>query len=196
MKRLFDIFFSLAGIILLSPICLIIIVLIITDSSGGPFYRQSRVGKLGKDFFLLKFRSMRVNADKQGLLTVGQKDARITKVGFYLRKYKLDELPQLINILLGYMSIVGPRPEVRKYVDLYPAEYQIILTVRPGLTDASSLKYSNENELLGSYENAEEAYVKILLPEKMKIAIEYINKHSLRYDFTIILLTIKKIFWG
>ena len=157
MKRLCDIVLSALGLIIFCPLFLVLSIWVALDSTGGVFYRQTRVGRGGRDFKLLKFRSMRIGADKKGLITIGDKDARITKSGYYIRKYKFDELPQLINVLKGDMSFVGPRPEVRKYVDLYTAEQLCVLNVRPGITDPASIQYSNENELLEKAENPEHA---------------------------------------
>lgn len=193
MKRLFDIFFSFIGLVVLLPVFLIISLLIVIDSRGGVFYRQVRVGKNGKDFGLFKFRSMVSNADKKGLLTVGGRDSRITRVGYYLRKYKLDELPQLINVLIGDMSLVGPRPEVRKYVQLYNDEQLKVLSVKPGITDYASIEYSNENELLGSVDNPEEVYIKEVMPAKLKLNLKYIEDQGLMTDIKIIFMTLAKI---
>jgi lipopolysaccharide/colanic/teichoic acid biosynthesis glycosyltransferase len=148
MKRLFDILASYFGLMFFLPFLTIVGILIVIDSKGGVFYRQVRVGMGNKDFRIFKFRTMRPDSDKAGLLTVGAKDNRITKIGVFLRKYKIDEFPQLLNVLIGDMSIVGPRPEVRKYVDMYNAEQLRVLEVRPGITDYASIEYSNENELL------------------------------------------------
>ncbi|MBO4739000.1 MAG: sugar transferase [Bacteroidales bacterium] len=194
-KRFFDILFSLIGLLLLSPILLIIAILIKTTSKGRIFYRQIRVGKDNKDFFLLKFRTMRENADKNGLLTVGNHDNRITKIGYYLRKTKADELPQLLNVLKGEMSIVGPRPEVRKYVDYYTEEQRKVLLVRPGLTDIASIAYINENEILAQAENPEQTYIEQIMQEKLKLNFEYIAHISLRYDVHIVCKTLFKIIW-
>jgi lipopolysaccharide/colanic/teichoic acid biosynthesis glycosyltransferase len=193
LKRLFDIFFSLIGLIILLPVFLIISLLIVTDSRGGIFYRQVRVGKDSKDFRLFKFRSMVTNADKKGLLTVGGKDSRITRMGYFLRKYKLDELPQLLNVLFGDMSLVGPRPEVRKYVDMYNEEQRKVLSVRPGITDYASIEYSNENELLGSVPNPEEVYINEVMPAKLNLNLRYIREQGLLTDLKIIFMTFAKI---
>jgi lipopolysaccharide/colanic/teichoic acid biosynthesis glycosyltransferase len=193
-KRLFDLFFSLLGLILLSPLFLIIGLLIILESKGGIFYKQVRVGKGGKDFYLYKFRTMRPNADKLGLLTVGGRDPRVTRIGYYLRKYKLDELPQLVNVLKGDMSFVGPRPEVRKYVMLYNDEQLQVLKVKPGITDYASIQYSNENELLAQSENPEETYIKTIMPHKLALNMQYIKNPSVLHDIKLIFLTLKKIF--
>jgi lipopolysaccharide/colanic/teichoic acid biosynthesis glycosyltransferase len=193
LKRVFDIVCSFVGILLLLPIFLLIALLITLDSRGGIFYRQIRVGKDNKDFFLLKFRTMQSGADKKGLLTVGSKDSRVTRVGYYLRKYKLDELPQLFNVLFGRMSLVGPRPEVRKYVDLYNKEQQQVLTVKPGITDYASIEYANENEILAKAENPEQTYINEIMPHKLLLNLKYIHEQGFVTDVKIILKTIGKI---
>lgn len=192
-KRLFDIFFSLIGLLVLFIPFIIISIIIVLDSRGGIFYKQTRVGKDGIDFSLLKFRSMATGSDKSGLLTVGGRDSRITKIGYSLRKYKIDELPQLINVLAGDMSLVGPRPEVRKYVELYNLEQKKVLSVKPGITDYASIEYSNENELLGKAENPEEVYINEIMPAKLKLNLKYIEEQGLGTDFKIIFRTIGKI---
>jgi len=193
-KRLFDIIFSILGILILSPFLIILSISIMLTSAGGTFYKQIRVGKNGKEFKLFKYRTMRIGADKSGSLTVGMRDSRITAIGFYLRKYKLDELPQLFNILLGDMSFVGPRPEVPKYVALYSAEQRAVLKVKPGITDYASIVYSEENELLANTENPEELYIERILPAKLKLNMRYINEMNLVTDVKVILKTIGKIF--
>jgi lipopolysaccharide/colanic/teichoic acid biosynthesis glycosyltransferase len=193
MKRLFDIFFSFIGLVLLLPVFIILSLLIVIDSRGGIFYRQVRVGKDGRDFRLFKFRSMVSNADKKGLLTVGGKDSRITRIGYFIRKYKLDELPQLLNVLAGDMSLVGPRPEVRKYVDLYNEEQRKVLSVRPGITDYASIEYSNENELLGSVPDPENVYINQVMPAKLALNLRYIREQGLVTDMKIIFMTLAKI---
>ena len=190
MKRLFDITASFFGIIILSPLLIFIGLWVGLSSKGGVFYKQIRVGKNNKDFKLYKFRSMRVNSDKQGLLTVGSKDSRITKAGYFIRKYKIDELPQLFNVLKGDMSFVGPRPEVRRYVDLYSKEQMKVLSVRPGITDPASIKYRNENDILSSASNPEEYYIQHIMPDKLKINIDYINTQTFIKDVKIIFQTI------
>ena len=190
MKRLFDITASFFGIIILSPLLIFIGLWVGLSSKGGVFYKQIRVGKNNKDFKLYKFRSMRVNSDKQGLLTVGSKDSRITKAGYFIRKYKIDELPQLFNVLKGDMSFVGPRPEVRRYVDLYSKEQMKVLSIRPGITDPASIKYRNENDLLSSANNPEEYYIQHIMPDKLKINIDYINTQTFIKDIKIIFQTI------
>lgn len=191
-KRIFDIICSLLGLVLLAPLFMVVALLIIVSSKGEVFYIQNRVGKGCKDFKLFKFRTMAINSDKKGLITVG-KDNRITKIGYYLRKYKVDELPQLLNVLLGSMSIVGPRPEVRKYVDMYSKEQLKVLTVKPGITDYASLEYFNESELLGKSNNPEETYIKRVIPEKLALSKKYIDKHNLFIDLQIIFRTIVRI---
>lgn len=155
MKRVFDFVASGCGLLVLSPIFLVLAVWVKLDSPGPVFYRQVRVGRGNKDFRLFKFRSMRIGSDKKGLITVGGRDPRVTRSGYYIRKYKLDELPQLINVFVGDMSLVGPRPEVRKYVDMYTPEQMHVLDVRPGITDLASICYRNENELLEKVDNPE-----------------------------------------
>ena len=193
-KRLFDIVFSVIGILILSPFLVIISITIILTSAGGAFYRQIRVGKNGKEFKLFKFRTMRVGADKSGSLTVGMRDSRITVIGFHLRKYKLDELPQLFNVLIGDMSFVGPRPEVPKYVAMYDVEQKSVLKVKPGITDYASIVYSEENDLLANAENPEELYIQRIMPAKLKLNMRYINEMSLATDIKVILKTLGKIF--
>lgn len=192
LKRTFDITFSLFGLILLSPFLILIALLVIIESKGGIFYFQNRVGLNNIDFKLYKVRTMYKDADKRGLLTVGTRDNRITKIGYYLRKYKLDEFPQLLNILFGDMSFVGPRPEVRKYVDLYTHEQMKVLNVKPGLTDFASLKYYNENEILTKYEDAEKGYIEFVMPDKIKLNMEYIQRKSFMLDIKIIFQTLFK----
>ncbi len=192
-KRAFDIFFSISGLIILSPVLIIISAVIKSDSKGPVIFRQSRVGKDNRDFMLFKFRTMRMDSDKQGLLTVGGKDPRITNAGYFLRKYKLDELPQLLNVLAGDMSFVGPRPEVRKYVELYSAIQKKVLEVKPGITDIASIRYRNESDLLKEANDPEEFYIKQIIPDKIKLNLEYINDSSLFKDVKVILNTFKAI---
>lgn len=193
LKRLFDVVASLGVLLLFSPIFVCIALLIVIDSRGGVFYRQQRVGKGNRDFGLYKFRTMVSGADKKGQLTVGMRDSRITRVGYALRKYKLDEFPQLINIIKGDMSVVGPRPEVRKYVELYNKEQLAVLSVRPGLTDYASIEYARENELLAKAENPEQTYIKEIMPAKLRLNLRYINEQGLATDLKIIFRTIAKI---
>jgi lipopolysaccharide/colanic/teichoic acid biosynthesis glycosyltransferase len=176
MIRILDVFFSITGLVLLSPILFIISVIILIESKGGIFYLQERIGKNGIPFKLFKFRSMAVGSDSKGLLTVGMNDARITKLGQFIRKYKMDELPQLINVLKGEMSLVGPRPEVKKYVDLYTETQRKVLSVKPGMTDLASIEYSNENELLEKQTNPEEYYIREIMPKKIELNMLYIEK--------------------
>lgn len=191
-KRLFDILASGIGIIVLSPVLLIIALRIKTGSDGPVFFKQIRVGKNGKEFEILKFRTMVVNAEKLGRqITVGA-DNRITKVGGFLRKYKLDELPQLFNVFKGDMSLVGPRPEVPRYVKLYTEEQRKVLSVRPGITDLASIRYRDENELLGKAENPDEFYINTIMPDKLALNMEYIKKSNVFYDIYIIIETIIK----
>jgi len=193
MKRLFDLFFSILAIVLLLPFYLVIALFIVLDSKGGVFYKQLRVGKGNKDFSLFKFRTMRKDAHKQGLLTVGGRDARITKVGYFLRKYKLDELPQFINILLGDMSFVGPRPEVRKYVDMYNEQQMHVLDVKPGLTDYASIEYMDENDLLAQSSEPEKTYIEEIMPAKLEHNMRYIQDQGMITDLKIIFRTLSKI---
>ncbi|MDC2223414.1 sugar transferase [Bacteroides thetaiotaomicron] len=191
MKRLFDIVASGLGLLCLSPLFLILAVWIKCDTPGPVFYRQTRVGRYNRDFRLYKFRSMRIGADRQGLITVGGHDTRITRSGYFIRKYKLDEFPQLINVFIGDMSLVGPRPEVRKYVDLYTQEQMHVLDVRPGITDLASIRYRNENELLAQAANPDRYYIETIMPDKLRINLEYVANHSFWSDIVFIF----KTFW-
>ena len=194
MIHFFDILISGIGLIILSPIFLTLSIWIKLDSEGPVFYKQKRVGKDNVDFLLYKFRSMITDADKKGLLiTVGGKDPRVTKSGYFIRKYKLDELPQLINVVWGDMSLVGPRPEVRKYVELYNNEQRKVLTVKPGITDYASIEYIDENKILGESEDPEKTYIEIIMPEKIRHNMKYINNKSLKEYFKIIFFTFMKI---
>jgi lipopolysaccharide/colanic/teichoic acid biosynthesis glycosyltransferase len=193
-KRLLDIIASLLGLVILSPFLFIISILVLVSSPGGIFYGQIRVGKNGKDFRLWKFRSMRPDSDKKGLLTVGGRDPRVTRVGYFLRRYKLDELPQLWNVFVGNMSLVGPRPEVRKYVDLYTPEQKKVLEVKPGITDYASIEYSNENELLAKSSDPEKTYIEEVMPAKLRLNMKYISEKSFWTDVKIIFKTVEKIF--
>ncbi len=188
--RFFDILFAVIGLIVLSPLFIIIALCIKLTSAGPVFFRQVRVGRFGKDFRLFKFRSMYVNAEAKGQLTVGGRDSRISTVGYYLRKFKLDELPQFINVLLGDMSFVGPRPEVRKYVDLYTEDQRKVLTVLPGITDYASIEYRNENELLSKAVNPEQFYITDIMPRKIELNYRFINERSLGKYFYILLTTV------
>ena len=189
MIRLCDIVFSAIGLLLLSPLFLIVYILIRCESKGGGFYCQQRVGKDGRMFGLYKFRSMRTGSDKKGLITVGGHDSRITRMGYFIRKYKIDELPQLWNVLKGDMSLVGPRPEVKKYVDLYTEEQRRVLSVRPGITDYASIEYVDENEILGKADDPDRVYVEEIMPAKIKLNMRYIENRSLNEYFKIIGLT-------
>lgn len=193
MKRIFDLFFAFLGIMLLLPIYLLIAIFIKLDSKGEILYKQERIGKDGIPFYVLKFRTMVPDAFSKGALTVGSRDPRVTGVGFYLRKYKLDELPQLFNVLFGEMSFVGPRPEVKKYTDLYTAEQRKVLLVKPGITDYASIRYRNENDLLANSENPEKLYVEEIMPHKLELNLKYINNNSIFKDIEIILLTLYSI---
>lgn len=194
MIRFFDLLFSFLGLIVLLPFFLLAALLITADSRGGVFYCQTRVGKNGKDFRLCKFRTMASGSDKKGLITVGAKDSRITRVGYFLRKYKLDELPQLINVLKGEMSLVGPRPEVRKYVEMYTEEQRKVLSVVPGITDYASIEYVDENRILGEAEDPDKAYVEKIVPDKIRYNMRYIEHKSVGEYFKIIFLTFGSIF--
>ena len=192
MKRLFDIILSSLGLLILSPIFAIVAIWIKLDSCGPIFYRQVRVGRYNQDFRIYKFRSMRVGSDKGSLVTIGGRDPRITTSGYFIRKFKIDELPQLINVLIGDMSLVGPRPEVRHYVNYWTPEQMHVLDVRPGITDPASIKFRNENELLEKAENPEKYYIEVIMQEKIRLYLEYVNQHNLFYDLKIIFQT----FWA
>ena len=191
MKRIFDFVASGLGLIVLIPLFLILAVWIKIDSKGPVFYRQVRVGRYNKDFRIFKFRSMRVGADKGSLVTIGGRDPRVTRSGYWIRKFKLDELPQLINVFIGDMSLVGPRPEVRHYVDYWTSEQMHVLDVRPGITDPASIKFRNENELMEQAEDPEKYYIEVIMQEKIKLYLEYVEKHNFWYDLWLIF----KTFW-
>lgn len=193
MKRCFDFVVSLLGILILMPVFLFLAVWIGLDSAGGVFYKQQRVGRGGKDFALIKFRTMRTGSDKKGLLTIGGKDSRITGAGYFLRKYKLDELPQLFNVLLGDMSLVGPRPEVRKYVEMYNPDQLKVLTVRPGITDYASIEYARENDLLAGASDPEKMYIEEVMPAKLRLNQKYILEQGFLTDIRIIFKTFRKV---
>lgn len=193
MKRLFDILASGLGILCLSPVFIVIALWVKSDSRGPVFYSQSRVGRGNRDFKLLKFRTMRPGSDRDSLITVGDRDSRITRSGYYLRKYKLDELPQLINVFRGDMSLVGPRPEVRRYVDMYTPEQMRILSVRPGITSLASIRYRNENEILAAADDPERCYIEQVMPDKLAIDLEYVDKASLWNDIRLIFSTFREI---
>lgn len=190
MKRIFDIAASGCGLLVLSPIFLILAIWIKFDSQGPVFYRQVRVGRYNREFRLFKFRSMRIGSDKQGLITIGMRDPRVTCSGYYIRKYKLDELPQLVNVFIGDMSLVGPRPEVRKYVDMYTPEQMRVLDVRPGITDMASIRYCDENKLLGKVEDPDKFYVEVVMQDKLKINLDYVVHRSLCKDIRLIFSTL------
>lgn len=194
MIRLIDFIASLFGLIVLLPVFLLIAIWIkLDDRRGTVFYKQTRVGRNGIDFGLYKFRSMYADSDRLGLITVGGRDPRITRSGFYIRKYKLDELPQLINVLKGEMSMVGPRPEVRKYVDLYTEEQRRVLTVRPGITDYASIEYLDENTLLAQSADPDKTYIEEIMPAKIELNMKFINNPSLSEYLKIIFKTITAI---
>mgnify|MGYP003481735007 FL=1 len=191
MKRLFDILLSGLGLVIISPLLLIVAIWIKLDSPGPIFYRQVRVGRYNKDFRIFKFRSMRIGSDNGSLVTIGGRDPRITRSGYLIRKFKIDELPQLINVLVGDMSLVGPRPEVRHYVNYWTEEQMHVLDVRPGITDPASIKFRNENELLAQAEDPEKYYIEVIMQEKIKLYLDYVKKNSLWYDIKLIFQT----FW-
>ena len=193
MKRLFDILFSSALIIVLLPLGIGVSLWIILDDFGSPFFVQQRVGLGGKNFGLLKFRSMRKNSESKGQLTVGMKDNRITRSGYFIRKFKIDELPQMVNVFLGEMSVVGPRPEVPKYVLLYNEEQQNVLSIKPGITDFASIEYVRENELLSASSDPEKTYIEEIMPAKLELNLKYLREQSFLTDMKIILQTIKAI---
>lgn len=194
MKRIFDIVFSSIVLLLFLPFGLIIALIILLTSRGGVFYVQERIGRDGQPFGLLKFRTMRKNADKTGKLTVGMRDPRITSIGYVLRKYKVDEFPQFVNVLVGNMSVVGPRPEVKEYTDLYTPEQRKILSVKPGITDYASLAYFDENRLLGESEDPTKTYIEQVMPAKIELNKKYLNNPTVTHDLKIIVKTIKQIF--
>lgn len=191
MKRLFDVIASGCGLLVLSPILIIVAIWIKLDSEGPVFYRQVRVGRYNKDFRIFKFRSMRIGSDKGSLVTIGGRDPRITRSGYFIRKFKIDELPQLFNVFIGDMSLVGPRPEVRHYVDYWTSEQMRVLDVRPGITDPASIRFRNENELLAKAEDPEKYYIDVIMQEKIKLYLEYVDNVSFWYDIRLIFRT----FW-
>lgn len=193
MKRLFDIVVSIVILLCILPFGILLSIWIALESAGGVFYKQERIGKNGVPFYLFKFRSMRKDADKQGRLTIGMKDNRITKSGQFIRKYKLDEFPQFLNVLKGEMSIVGPRPEVKEYVDLYTPEQAKVLEVKPGITDYASLEYFDENRILGESDDPQKTYVEEVMPAKLRLNMKYIAKPTLSTDVKIMWSTFKKI---
>ncbi len=194
MKRLFDIIAATIALLLTLPLWIGISVLIIVDSRGAVFYKQQRIGHNGRPFMIYKFRTMIQEADRTNkLLTVGTRDDRITRAGFYLRKFKIDELPQLINVLKGEMSLVGPRPEVAKYVDQYNPEQRQVLTVKPGLTDYASIQYADENELLEQYDDPEKAYIQHIMPDKLRLNLMYIENQGMWTDVKILARTVWRL---
>ena len=193
MKRLFDLIICLPAVFLLLPVFILIAIWIKIDSHGPVFYLQERIGLNRIPFRIFKFRTMRINADQQGLLTVGGRDPRVTASGYYLRKFKLDELPQLINVVIGNMSLVGPRPEVKKYVDLYSQTQMKVLTVKPGITDYASIEYADENELLARSADPEKTYIEEVMPAKLQLNLKYIEEQGVLTDLRIIFQTIQKI---
>jgi lipopolysaccharide/colanic/teichoic acid biosynthesis glycosyltransferase len=193
MKRIFDIVVSILILLVFLPFGIIVSLAILFESRGGVFYFQERIGKNGIPFKLWKFRSMRKDSDKSGKLTVGMRDPRITRSGIFIRKYKLDEFPQFINVLKGEMSIVGPRPEVKEYVDLYTAEQRQILNVQPGITDLASLEYFKENELLGNSEDPQKTYIEEIMPAKIELNKKYISNPTIGADIKIMWQTFLKI---
>lgn len=193
MKRIFDILASGCGLLILSPLFLVLAIWIKLDSKGPVFYRQVRVGKDSKDFRIYKFRSMRTDADKSSLITIGGRDPRVTYSGYYIRKYKLDELAQLINVFIGDMSLVGPRPEVRRYVDMYTPEQMKVLEVKPGITDYASIEYIDENMLLEKSSDPHKTYIEEVMPAKLALNMKYIKKPTLFEYFKLIFMTVFKI---
>lgn len=193
-KRLLDVVVSAVGLVVLAPFFLLFALMIKANSAGPVFYLQERVGKGGALFRLFKFRTMRVGADQATAITVGQRDSRITSVGYFLRRFKLDELPQLINVLKGEMSLVGPRPELKRFVDLYVGEQRKVIEVTPGITDFASIEFRNENELLEGKADPVDYYVKEILPKKLDLNLKYIRERSFWLDVRIILLTVVGIF--
>jgi lipopolysaccharide/colanic/teichoic acid biosynthesis glycosyltransferase len=196
MKRIFDVLFSGLVLICFMPIGLVLAILILLESKGGVFFKQVRIGKNGTPFYLFKFRSMFIDAESLGKITIGSRDPRITRVGFYIRRYKLDEFPQFINVIRGEMSIVGPRPEVKEYVDLYSEEQRKILAVKPGITDYASLTYFHENEILAKSENPQQTYIQEVMPEKIRLNEKYLANPTLLQDISIIRKTVVKMFFS
>jgi lipopolysaccharide/colanic/teichoic acid biosynthesis glycosyltransferase len=193
-KRVFDIFCSFIILIIFLPFGILIALFVLFDSRGGVFYVQERVGKDQKPFGLIKFRTMFVNSEKEGKLTVGMNDYRITRIGRFLRRSKLDEFPQFFNVLIGDMSIVGPRPEIREYVALYSDEQKIILNFKPGITDVASLEYYRENEILGAAEDPEKTYIEEIMPAKIELNKKYIKNASIGQDIKIMWRTVLRMF--
>ncbi len=196
MWRLIDLLAALVGVVLLSPLYLLGFLMVVLDDGFPVFFRQDRLGKNGRIFRLLKFRTMYQDAHKRGLITVGGRDPRITRSGYFLRKSKMDELPQLFNVINGDMSLVGPRPEVQKYVDIYPEDFAYLLKVRPGMTSPASIAFSNENEILSAQENPEQYYREVVLPEKIELDKSCVNDRSLGKYFSVIFKTLGKVVAG
>jgi len=194
MKRTFDIFSSLCGLLLISPVLAVIAVWIKLDSRGPVFYRGLRVGRYGRPFRILKFRTMVVDAEKLGASSTKEDDPRITRSGAFLRRFKFDELPQLWNVLVGEMSLVGPRPQVQWAVDLYSNEEKRLLNVRPGITDYASLKFRNEGEILKGADDPDEAYLRLIAPEKIRLGLWYVEHRSLWIDLRILWATVASVF--
>jgi lipopolysaccharide/colanic/teichoic acid biosynthesis glycosyltransferase len=192
-KRFFDFSVSFLILMVFLPFALVISLAIVFESRGGVLYRQHRIGRKGVPFLLYKFRTMRSHSDQAGRLTVGKRDSRITRVGYLLRKGKLDEFPQFINVLLGEMSIVGPRPEVKEYVDLYTDEQRKVLDVKPGITDYASLEYFHENELLGESKDPQETYIQVIMPAKLELNKKYLLNPSIGQDLIIMWKTFQKM---
>ena len=193
MKRLFDVVTSLMALVVLAPLLLALAMGVALSSPGGAFFGQVRVGRFGRHFRLLKFRSMRPGSEAAGQITVGGRDPRITGIGYFLRRTKLDELPQLWNVLVGDMSVVGPRPEVPRYVALYDADQRRVLDVRPGITSLASLEYISENELLGRSSDPERTYMEEVMPAKLALDLRYVASASLITDLRIIARTVGKL---
>ncbi len=196
MGRILEIIVAFLALVVLLPLFLLISLVIVLGSRGPVFYRQLRVGRNNIDFTIYKFRTMHRGADKQSLLTTGQSDKRVTGAGAFLRKYKLDELPQLFNILIGDMRFVGPRPEVRRYVDLYTPEQRRVLSVKPGLTDFASLEYIKEGDILARSQDPEKLYIEEIMPAKLALNLKYIDDKSRGKDIRIILRTLGQILRG
>lgn len=196
MKRLFDVFAALTALLVLSPFLLVLALLVALTSPGGAFFSQQRVGMHGKLFSLHKFRTMKPASESQGQLTVGGRDPRITRIGYFLRKFKLDELPQLWNVVKGEMSLVGPRPEVPRYVEMYDEQQRKVLSIRPGLTDYASLEYLDENELLGKAKDPEKTYIEEIMPAKLKLSLLYMEDCGMRTDLKILARTVARIIRG
>jgi len=195
-KRPFDILFSLSALIVLSPVLVALAIAVGLSSTGGAFFRQTRVGRNGQAFRLLKFRTMRTGSEAKGQLTIGGRDPRVTSVGYFLRRTKLDELPQLWNVLVGDMSVVGPRPEVPKYVALYSSEQRAVLNVRPGITGLASIDYIDENELLAKATDPERTYIQEVMPAKLALDLRYVRERSFALDIRIIGATVRRVFFG